>query len=170
MSAMGIRARTPVWGAGGGRWLLVLTATLLISCGGGAKDTTEEAPQGLTGCGREEPDPFRMGVSKTCEPEGLEIQMVSADPQQPAVGDNAWEIRVLDGGEGLSGADVSATPFMPQHNHGTAQVLVTDEGDGQYRLQPVDFIMPGVWEITMAVTPEGGEESQACFAFLVPEI
>ena len=70
----------------------------------------------------------------------------------------------------IADAVVHATPYMPAHTHGSAEVVVEEQGNGEYRLEPVVLNMPGVWEIAIDVTPPGGESSEALFTFCVPEL
>jgi hypothetical protein len=140
---------------------------------------------GLTGCGNsEQPDPppgdaecsgdfdqFEVGMSKRASPEPLRIELVSAEPSPPAVRtDNAWRLRVADAdGAMVTGAELVVSPYMPAHQHGSAEVIVTELGEGQYELSPIELIMPGVWEIPVAVSTLEGTSSEATFRFCIAE-
>jgi hypothetical protein len=40
---------------------------------------------------------------------------------------------------------------MPDHAHGSPQpVVVTEMGDGEYKLDPVNLFMAGYWEVTIS--------------------
>lgn len=110
-------------------------------------------------------------MTKQATPEPLSIELSAAEPAPPAVrGDNVWQLRVTDpGGAAVTGAELFATPYMPQHQHGSAEVVVSELGDGLYRLAPIELIMPGVWEIPITVTPRAGETSEATFRFCIAE-
>jgi hypothetical protein len=109
-------------------------------------------------------------MSKTANPGGLTLSLEDANPAPPGFGSNVWTLRVLDAdGEPMAGAVVHATPYMPAHTHGSAEVVVEDQGNGEYRLSPVVLNMPGVWEVAIDVLPPAGAQSEALFAFCVPE-
>jgi hypothetical protein len=48
---------------------------------------------------------------------------------------------------------MKATPFMPDHGHGTGvKAVVTPTGsDGRYEVAPLYLFMPGYWEVTLTV-------------------
>ena len=104
-------------------------------------------------------------------PEPLSIELTAAEPAPPAVrDDNVWQLRVTDeGGSAVTGAELFATPYMPEHQHGSAEVVVSELGDGLYRLSPIELVMPGIWEIPVSVTPPAGETSEATFRFCIAE-
>jgi hypothetical protein len=115
-------------------------------------------------------DEYAPGMSKAANPGSLTLSLEDANPAPPGFGSNEWTLRVLDAeGEPVAGAVVHATPYMPAHTHGTAEVVVEDQGDGVYRLSPVVLNMPGVWEVAIDVQPPEGTLSEALFAFCVPE-
>jgi hypothetical protein len=61
------------------------------------------------------------------------------------------------------------TPYMPKHQHGSAEVVVSELGDGEYELAPIELVMPGVWEIPVSVTPSDGLASETTFRFCIAE-
>jgi hypothetical protein len=86
--------------------------------------------------------------------EGLVLTVVEATPAPPRVGTNVFSLRLEDeAGEGLAGATLGVLPVMPDHGHGTPRrPVVTDEGDGAYRVANVYLYMPGYWSIRMQVS------------------
>jgi hypothetical protein len=58
---------------------------------------------------------------------------------------------------------------MPKHQHGSAEVVVEEQGDGKYQLSPIELIMPGVWEVPLRVTPVDGAASETTFRFCIAE-
>jgi hypothetical protein len=116
-------------------------------------------------------DPFEVGLSKRAAPDPLSIELVSAEPSPPAVRtDNVWRLRLTDAdGAAVTGAELTATPYMPAHQHGSAEVLVTELGEGEYELSPIELIMPGVWEIPITVSTLDGTSSEATFRFCIAE-
>ncbi|MBV8762098.1 MAG: FixH family protein [Deltaproteobacteria bacterium] len=103
----------------------------------------------------------------------INFKMTSATPAPPARDDNTWIIE-LDSmasgvvGNPIAGATMTATPFMPSHQHGTPkQVVITPMSTaGQYQLAPVNMWMPGVWETTIKVTSP--QTDSAVFRFCIP--
>lgn len=146
------------------------------------------AALGLLGCGpRDEHDPnqhlpddsecrgdfdtYEAGMTRQAEPGQLAVELVESDPAPPAVRkDNVWWLRLSDaGGEPVLGAELLVTPFMPKHQHGSAEVVIEELGDGEYKLSPIELIMPGVWEIPVSVTPPDSETSEVTFRFCIAE-
>jgi hypothetical protein len=73
------------------------------------------------------------------------------------------------GGGAVTGAEVIATPYMPDHGHGTPiKVNVSAIPiPGQYELAPVNLWMPGYWEISIGAML-GGARDSAVFKFCIP--
>ena len=116
-------------------------------------------------------DMYEAGMSRQAEPGAVTVELVEADPAPPVVrSDNTWWLKLTDSErEPLLGAKLVVTPFMPKHQHGSAEVVVEELGDGQYKLSPIELIMPGVWEIPMSITPADGETSEMTFRFCIAE-
>ena len=90
---------------------------------------------------------------------------------EPAVGQNTLLVRVSDVSTDLrtSGLAVDVEPYMPLHGHGSPDTPeVTDLGNGDYRVAPLTFQMPGTWEITIDVE-DGGVHEQVRFEIDVPD-
>jgi hypothetical protein len=149
--------------------LLCAAGTLLGSagCGESAKPTTATTEAECSG----DFDRFETGMTKQAAPEKLSIELTAAEPAPPAVrSDNVWQLRVTDESDtAVAGAELFVTPYMPKHQHGSAEVVVSELSDGLYRLAPIELIMPGVWEIPVSVTPPDGETSEATFRFCIAE-
>lgn len=112
-------------------------------------------------------DAFMVGLSKT----GAELSatFVSAMPAPPAMGENSWVLSWTDGeGQPLDGLDISVTPWMPDHDHGTPiEVTVTPTGTaGEYLVEPVDLFMAGYWDIGFEVA-NGDQSDSLSFGFCV---
>ena len=119
-------------------------------------------------------DEFVAGLSKAGAAGTLNFTLVSAVPAPPARGDNTWVLQVNAMSAGVVGAPVSGatlevTPFMPDHAHGTPlSVEITPEAtDGQYKLEPVNMWMPGLWETTIDATA-GTDTDRVVFRFCIP--
>ncbi len=147
----------------------MLSAVALVGCSNGGDAATSSANDG-TDCGSDF-DPFEPGMSTKALPGKITVELTRADPSPPVVrGDNVWWLHLTDAaGNLLSGAEIVASPYMPKHQHGSAEVVVEERGEGEYRLSPVELSMPGVWEIPLSVTPGGGVASEAIFRFCIAE-
>jgi hypothetical protein len=116
-------------------------------------------------------DEFVMGLAKPGDASRLEFKLMSSDPAPPARGDNTWILQLTTRAAPVTpvtGADMTVTPFMPDHEHGSGKdVIVTPLTEpGQYRLAPVNLWMPGLWEITLQVSGATGD--RAVFRFCLP--
>lgn len=147
---------------------LGLGATLAIgacSDSGGDDDTSYN-------CAAEtRADEFVLGLAKPGESGQLTFQLVTADPAPPARGDNSWIIELdtmAAPATPVTGATMSVTPFMPDHAHGSGKtVTITPMTEaGQYKLEPVNLWMPGLWEVTIQVS--GAQPDRAVFRFCLP--
>jgi hypothetical protein len=121
---------------------------------------------GTTACrGDGRADTYVAGLERAAGPTKLRI--VDARPAPPLKGQNTWVLEVLDAtGKPVDGAAVAVTPFMPDHGHGSA---VTPEvraiGGGRYEVTKLYLAMAGLWEMTVTVTPPGGEPQKAAYTF-----
>ena len=96
---------------------------------------------------------------------------VSVEPDPPALDDNDWVVAITDGaGEAAEDLTILATPWMPDHGHGTPieVVVAATENPGEYSLSPVNLFMAGLWQVTLEIDGEGGQDS-IMFAFCVSE-
>lgn len=154
---------------------LLAAGAALVACsddGGAPSDPSNAGSAGAASASCSgEFDEYAPGMSKPASPGSLTLRLEDANPAPPGFGTNVWTLLVLDENEDpVTGALVHATPYMPAHTHGSAEVVVEEQGDGEYHLEPVVLNMPGVWEIAIDVTPPGGESSEALFTFCVPEL
>ncbi|HVV86196.1 MAG TPA: FixH family protein [Kofleriaceae bacterium] len=112
---------------------------------------------------------FLAGMQKE-GPGGVQVTLAAAMPAPPGRDDNTWDVDLAMAGAPLTGAAVKVTPYMPDHRHGTSvQVVVTPDPDvpGRYELSPINLWMPGLWEITIDVTPAGGTRDSVVFRFCI---
>lgn len=135
-------------------------------CGGADDDST-----GATyNCEAETRDEqFLAGMEKV-GPGGVSVKLDEALPAPPGRDDNTWEIDVGQAGSPLTGATIKVTPYMPDHRHGTSvPVIVTPDPatPGRYELSPINLWMPGLWQITIDVTPAGGTRDSVVFNFCI---
>jgi hypothetical protein len=150
------------------RATLVLAVALASSAGAcGGDDHDGSATYNCEAETRDEQ--FLAGMQKLA-PGGTLVSLMSAMPAPPGRDDNTWEIDVARDGGPVDGATVKVTPFMPDHRHGTSvPVVVTPvaETPGRYELSPINLWMPGLWEITIDVTPAGGTRDSVVFRFCI---
>ncbi len=118
--------------------------------------------------------PYTPGLEIKGRAGMLDFKLMTADPAPPARGDNTWQIEVSAMAQGIvgstvAGATVEATPYMPDHGHGSPIVVqVTDDGNGDYELTPVNLWMPGYWETTISVQSDAGNDA-AVYKFCLPD-
>lgn len=146
-----------------------LMGLALLSCG--SHDAEHEAHPGDASECVGDFDTYEAGMSREAEPGEITVELLESQPAPPAVRkDNVWRLRLSDR-EGLPvlGAELLVTPYMPKHQHGSAEVVVEELGEGEYRLSPLELIMPGVWEIPLSITPPDGETSEMIFRFCIAE-
>jgi hypothetical protein len=116
-------------------------------------------------------DEFVIGLTKPGAASRLEFKLLSSDPAPPSRGDNTMVLQlstIAAPVTPVSGAPMSVTPFMPDHDHGSGKtVKITPLTEpGQYQLEPVNMWMPGLWEVTVEV--DGANSDRAVFRFCLP--
>ncbi len=150
------------------RYLLLLAcaATAMLACG----DDGGNADAMAVSCQLEDrDDTYVAGLEKTGA-NGVTVVLVEATPAPPAKDDNSWLLRVLDGTQTpLPGLEVTVTPFMPDHGHGTPVVTeVTEQAEtGEYVADPVNLWMPGLWQTTVEITDNDAISDSVMFSFCI---
>ncbi|MEM9059861.1 MAG: FixH family protein [Pseudomonadota bacterium] len=74
---------------------------------------------------------------------------------------HSWELALVDReGNPLDGADVTIVADMPEHLHGmTTQPQVSDQSSpGHFRVDGMNFHMPGWWVVTLDVSRNRGRD------------
>src|SRR5258705_7078194 len=141
--------------------LFLASCVSFSACGSGSK-TNDGASMGdaAIGCLN---DPRAQIYTANMQQKGygnlLTFVLTEADPAPPAKGINTWTVKLLDGAANVvTGGTVTASPFMPDHGHGSSVVPeTTPTGDG-YTVAPLYFFMPGLWQVTLqAMTPAGND-------------
>jgi len=116
----------------------------------------------LCGCepaGEPEPDAPVNPAEVTSDKGVYTLQLDPAS--DPFLAGEASELAlgVLMSGEGIPGASVMVTPFMPDMGHGIeTEPTISDEGEGSY-LARWSFNMPGYWELEISVDGEHGADT-----------
>ncbi len=149
-------------------WMILCLG--LAACGGSSGGADADTVDCSTIMGT---DTFVVGLEHQGAAGLIDFKMMSAMPAPPARDDNTWIIELdtmTNGvvGNPIDGATMTATPFMPSHQHGTPkQVVITPTGTtGQYQLSPVNMWMPGVWETTIKVSAP--QSDTAVYKFCIP--
>jgi hypothetical protein len=142
----------------------------LLGCGNGSGDQHDHGTPGSECAG--DFDTYEAGMTRQADPGEVSVVLEESDPAPPVVRrDNTWWLRLSDAqGEAVLGAQLLVTPYMPKHQHGSAEVVVVELGEGRYKLSPIELIMPGVWEIAVSITTAQGDTSETTFRFCIAEL
>ena len=107
-----------------------------------------------------------------------DFKLLSSNPAPPSRGNNTWLLQINAMAAGVVGDpmaglenDMTVTPFMPDHQHGSpidAVITPVANMPGQYQLDPVNLWMPGVWQTTIAFN-NGTTQSSTVFTFCLSE-
>jgi len=146
------------------RWMLVPFLALPLGCGSpsAGTDDTSTAVEVEVGCST---DPRGLsplvGASVASLDGTVRVTVESVDPSVPVRGNNFWVVQVADAaGTPLEGATISIQPFMPDHGHGSPSPASAESlAGGRYKLSPLNFSMPGLWEVRLGITPAGGAKA-----------
>lgn len=84
------------------------------------------------------------------------------------IGLNSFFLNVRDKqNRSVDGAEITITPWMPEHGHGVwEKPVVTGRGGGSYSVGNVSLVMGGQWDIRVAVK-KGSLQDEAVFRFAV---
>ncbi len=131
---------------------------------------------GLVSCASDpRVDPYALPLTKAGDHHSLTFSLVSSTADPPARGNETMKIKIVDGsGQPVVGATLTFPklggtydPYMPDHHHGSAAPLATDNGDGTYTLTPLYFFMSGVWEVAIQAQ-SGSVTDGTMFTFCIP--
>jgi nitrate/TMAO reductase-like tetraheme cytochrome c subunit len=115
------------------------------------------------------------GIEKAGKAGQARFSIVSASPEPPGLGENVWIVEVRDAeGAPLTQLQIDAGTWMPQHVHGSPIFGKSEhQGQGRYRVSPIQLFMSGLWEVTLAATGKAADGSAiddaAVFRFWVSE-
>lgn len=156
---------------------LTLAVLALAACHSGNGETYLDASEGAADCAlHDDVQSYVVGLQAVGEKGVINANLMDATPAPPARNNNTWIVKLVATGSAGSGsgsalpagtlisdANISATPYMPDHGHGTPiEVIPTYEGGGEYQLTPVNLWMPGYWVITMVIdSPTAGTDIMA---------
>ncbi len=136
-----------------------------------------DADNGTYNCAAEtRADVWQIPLVKNGEQNALQFSLVDATPAPPARGDNTWTLQINQMANGVVGAPMSnatltATPYMPDHMHGTPKVVAITPMPtaGQYQLSPVNMWMPGLWQTTITASATGGPADTVVYSICIPD-
>ncbi|HEY4245059.1 MAG TPA: FixH family protein [Kofleriaceae bacterium] len=139
--------------------LAVLVGILapLAACGG-SSDDVDSIPGSYNCAADPRGETYVVGLDHTGEMGAVDFKLMSSTPAPPARDDNSWVVQLSSMSNGvvgspMVGATLSVSTYMPDHMHGGVKTVhVTDNGDGTYTLDPVNFWMPGYWQTTITVS------------------
>jgi hypothetical protein len=138
------------------RLLVLSLATVAVAaCHGGSSPPDADEALACMNAGRG--DTYVVGLERAGKAGLLDMKLMTATPAPPGFNDNAWLVQVnamAAGvvGDPVNGATITVTPFMPDHQHGTAiKAKIQPMSGGQYLLSPINLWMPGYWEVTIDV-------------------
>jgi hypothetical protein len=141
---------------------------LVGACSGGggpAPSETDAAANAAIGCTADaRAFDYEPGLEQPGESGLLSFRLVSAEPAPPAKGQNSWLLELFDGdGAGVGAAEIEATPFMPDHGHGSTQIPSVSVADESYDLSPIVFFMPGLWRVRLDAQTDLGDDAAEFF-------
>ncbi|MEO8800946.1 MAG: FixH family protein [Polyangiaceae bacterium] len=155
---------------------LLASAAVLALAGGCSSSSPDAQPQPATSspslCATDSrAEAFSAGMEQMGSSGALGVKLTSIDPNPVFKGDNDWKVTVVDAsGNAVVGATITAKPFMPDHGHGSSIVpTVTEAGGGSYDVNHLNLFMPGIWQVTFAVTTAAGVHDAAVFTFCVDD-
>lgn len=154
------------------RAIVVSLVAVVAACKGA--ETMPDADEALACMTSGRGDTYVAGLEKHGQAGLLDFKLISADPAPPARNFNTWVLEIDAMANGVvgapqSGATMTVTPYMPDHQHGagafTPQVSPAAT-TGQYQIQQINTWMPGYWEITIDATV-GGVEDTVVYKFCI---
>jgi hypothetical protein len=114
---------------------------------------------------------YQPGMTALVPSTSLVVRLLDAQPGPPDRGENTFRVRLEDAASApVETATVTVRPWMPDHGHGATPEVWTLErtGPGEGRVGPINFFMPGLWEVQVRVQAGGaGASSRATFPFCV---
>jgi protein SCO1 len=146
---------------------VVMLVIMALSCSRAFADTiSTSAPQESP---RHRIEGGRDLWSRSSE-KGAFVLDLMLEGKKLVMGPNSLDIVLRDRlGQGVEGAQLTVTPWMPAMGHGVwDKPLVQERGGGRYHVQNVTIIMEGVWELKVAVN-KGQLADRGVFSFTVAE-
>jgi len=153
--------------------LLVLSLAIGVMAACHGSDPPPDADEALACMAAMRGDIYTAGLERPGIGGLLHFTLVSADPAPPARNLNTWVVQINSLAAGVvgapaTGAVMTVTPFMPDHQHGAGLTVQVQEmaTAGRYQLSQINTWMPGYWEITIDAQV-GGVHDSAVFRFCI---
>lgn len=150
--------------------LVLVGVAACSSSGDDSNVSATDAGLTTTACAQDtRKDIYAAGLTKTTA-QNLALTVMSSDPAPPARDINDLVLELKDAnGQPLDGATLQVVPWMPDHGHGSSvKPTVTPKGGGLYDISNIYYVMPGLWQDTITVTPAGSTAQQtAVFNFCI---
>ncbi|HEX7837522.1 MAG TPA: FixH family protein [Kofleriaceae bacterium] len=144
--------------------VLPLATAAVAACGGGG-NSPPDADEALACITSGRGEMYSVGLDHPGKAGLFDVKLMSANPAPPGFNNNTWVIQVNSMAAGVvgspvDGATILVTPFMPDHQHGTAiKAKIQALPGGQYQLSPINLWMPGYWETTIDVSAGAAHDS-----------
>jgi hypothetical protein len=108
---------------------------------------------------------YRGSIFQVTE-EGLYSVEVVIKEKKLTKGNNTVDLIIHDRNDGdIVGADIKVVPWMPSMGHGVSdKPVINERGGGLYRVENINLIMGGHWELRIYVK-RGEIEDRVVFAF-----
>ena len=93
--------------------------------------------------------------------DNLQLSLSLEGETEPLVGHNDYSLRAeSEGQEPAPISDLTLTPWMPDHGHGSdREPAIIYQDQGHYTIEDVSFTMPGLWELRCAFSLSGTEDT-----------
>src|SRR4029079_14586493 len=140
------------------RYLWMGLVAALLSAGVACSSSGSDDPPGAGGTSQGTHctggDTYEKDIEKPGAGQQLKFAITDAVPAPPNIARNTWVVKVTDmNGAPVDGATLLMKTWMPAHKNGdVVQDNVTPLGGGEYKIEPVDFNMGGLWQITLHAT------------------
>ncbi|HEX7023111.1 MAG TPA: FixH family protein [Trueperaceae bacterium] len=112
--------------------------------------------------------PDSKDASTTSGAAGSDLRVRIETEQKPAVGPTPVRVYLLDGSQGVSGAQVEVTGTMTHAGMSPVIVQATETEPGIYRAADFEFTMAGDWILIADITLPDGSSEQTETTLSVP--
>ena len=143
--------------------LTVLAAILSLGCSNDGPGNPAETEGDAAQCGGRG-DPVYAGLVKSSSG-GYSFEVLALEPETPIISQaepgNTWTLAVADAaGEALSGASMTVSTFMPDHNHAGPSAVGIEQQPGVYLIEDLLLPMPALYAVTVKVRPAGASQDE----------
>jgi hypothetical protein len=149
------------------RGLVAVFLLSLVACGGAPAASSHDlatapdlGPVDLSPtpgqlCDDPRADPWRLPITKPTLSGAWIVSLTASETSPPLIGTDTWTLRITDPQGAPANVTMTIRPWMPDHGHGTSVIpMSTPEGGGVYRITPLYFFMPGLWQTTFTMTED----------------